>query len=278
MQAPINGYGDWKPAGRWTVVQVLVVVAVIVFLLQAISTAVGNPDMVGLLGLHGPGIRRGWWWQFVTYTFLHGDLLHLLMNLFMLVFFGREMESLLGRARFLVLYLLSGILAGIGWLLLGGFSGGVCIGASGAVFGVTGAFAALYPNRVINLLLFFVVPVTLTARTLALGVVVLSVLMMTTGGGGVAHSAHLAGVVYGWGYGWWLRRLGIGWSPFPPLQDSWRTTWHRMMQPADGPPPEADVNRVLEKIRTVGMGRLSRQDRRILERAGQYGVRREPGS
>lgn len=109
--------------------------------------------------LYGPAVLRdGEWYRLFTYQFLHGGMEHLLNNMLILYFMGNYMEKLMGRVKYAVLYFSSGILAGLGSIvyngyhLTGAFSTSemllaegypVCVGASGAVFGVIGAVVYL---------------------------------------------------------------------------------------------------------------------------------------
>ena len=92
--------------------------------------------LYGLLALSLAGIRQGHLWQPLTYMFLHGGFTHLLFNMFTLYFLGPETERAMGSKHFLAMYLLSGLLGGLGWLWLSPNPYAVCVGASGAIFGV----------------------------------------------------------------------------------------------------------------------------------------------
>lgn len=244
-----------------------------------------GPDdpVLNWFGLSRSGMQHLMIWQLVTYQFLHGNLLHLFGNMLGLFFFGRELEARFGARRFLMLYLGGGVLGGLGWLILSG-PVGVCIGASGAVFAVLGAFAALYPYRQITLLLFFVIPVTMSARTMALLFGGISLLMLRQDGSGVAHAAHLAGGIAGWIYGYrnggprWgrSRSHGFGWhGAMRGLRDGW-ARWRRMrihiVQEQDDPEAPVDwerIDQILVKIRARGIGSLTASERAALDRASR---------
>ena len=122
-----------------------------------------NHPLYSLLPLSMAGLRNGMFWQPLTYIFLHGGFLHLLFNMFTLYFLGPETERTMGSKHFLAMYLLSGILGGLGWIWLSPHPQALCVGASGYIFGVLAAFATLYPRRRLTMLIFFVFPVTLMA-------------------------------------------------------------------------------------------------------------------
>lgn len=189
-----------------------------------------------IFGLHWPLFSEGFFWQPVTYNFLHGSWLHLALNLFSLLFFGSAVEQLVGRGRFWTLFLASGIVGGLGWMLfdwlepllwarvqhwpgplwarlaqrwaehqsVGRF--GVCVGASAGVFGLIGAFAALCPRRELIMLLFFI-PVRMRARQVALLLMCVTLAELIGGRGQVAYAAHLFGGFAGYLLAHrWLRR------------------------------------------------------------------------
>lgn len=151
---------------------------------------------MALFGLSAEGLRSNFWWQLMTYMFLHGSVWHLLMNALMIVMFGPQLEERVGARRFLRIFLVCGICGGMGWLLLGElWSVNVCVGASGGVFGLIGAFCGMYPARMLALYGF----IDMRARTLALllaGALFLNVLLGS--GGSVADSAHLVGGIVGY--------------------------------------------------------------------------------
>lgn len=120
-------------------------------------------------------------WQPVTYMFLHVNVWAMLMNLLVLWMFGTEVESVLGEKRFLIYYLTCGISAGIAHMVLVQDSAMPMIGSSGCVFGVLIAFGALFPERVITLLLFFVLPVSIKAKYMVAVFIGLEFLMIMEG-------------------------------------------------------------------------------------------------
>lgn len=256
-----------------SVTKIVLMITVAVYLLQLVSGAFLPFDITSMMILNRDAVAHLQLWRFVTYIFLHGGLFHIFINMFMLVMFGREMEQVLGSRRFLSLYLISGILGGLGWLVISGNGGGNCLGASGAVLGILGAFAAIFPSRKITLLVFFVLPVTMTARTLVLGLGVISIFsMMGTEGGNIAHAAHLFGGVAGYLYGRKLRLVSGGWKrPERRVDSRWRRKNLRLV-PNDSfneAPSEGEVNNLLDKITDKGLGSLSKQERKTLENASE---------
>jgi membrane associated rhomboid family serine protease len=131
------------------VTKALLAANVLVFLAQIVqSGSITNPygELFQRGALYGPFVANGDWYRLVSCAFLHGGVLHIFFNMLMLWWFGRPLELLLGRGRFLAVYFVS-ILAGSAGALL--VSPEVpTIGASGAVFGILGAGLVLERSRI----------------------------------------------------------------------------------------------------------------------------------
>ncbi len=131
-------------------------------------------------------------WQLVTYMFLHADLSHIFFNMIALWIFGQSLEQLWGTQRFVIYYFLTGIGAGLVHLII---SGGLAIGASGAVFGILLGFGMMFPNRYI-ILLFPPIPIKAKYFVGIYGIIELYS-GVTRADSGVAHFAHLGGLLVG---------------------------------------------------------------------------------
>jgi membrane associated rhomboid family serine protease len=138
-------------------------------------------------------------WQLITYQFVHADFWHLFFNMvFGLWMFGMEVEHAWGPKKFLIYYLSCGVAAGISQLVLSPIfepALGPTVGASGAIYGVLIAFAAMFPDRYIYL--YFLIPVKVKYFVMIL--IVFGV-MSVGGQGNVANLAHLGGAVAGYLY------------------------------------------------------------------------------
>lgn len=134
----------------------------------------------------------------ITYQFLHGGLWHLGGNMLYLWIFGNNIEDALGPVRFIVFYLLGGVLAALSQVLSGPASMMPMVGASGAIAAVLGAYLALYPAaRVVVLIwFFFFVQFIRVPALIVLGVWFL-LQVLGAGGPGVAWMAHIGGFVAG---------------------------------------------------------------------------------
>jgi membrane associated rhomboid family serine protease len=219
------------------------------------------------LSLHG--IRQGAFWQPLTYMFLHGSFIHILFNMLTLYFLGPETERTMGSKHFLAMYLISGLLGGLGWLWLSAHPVAVCVGASGAIFGVMAAFATLFPRRQLTVLIMMIFPVTLPAWQLVAGLSLIQFLLLTGGAASnIAYAAHLAGAFAGFLY---IDQLFENTT----LRHLWARLRDYVAQrppaPRAAPPPPdpAEVDRILDKITAQGIQSLTRAERQILHRASR---------
>jgi membrane associated rhomboid family serine protease len=138
-------------------------------------------------------------WQLITYSFLHGGLTHLAFNMLALWMFGGELERVWGARRVAMAYFASVVSGAIAQLMVGGLfgaAGGPVVGASAGVFGILLAYALVFPNRTIVPL---IPPIPMPARVFVLLYAVLELVLGVTGTqAGVAHFAHLGGLLGGW--------------------------------------------------------------------------------
>ncbi len=240
-----------------------------------------------------PAVLHGQVWRIVTHMFAHAGFEHIFWNMFGLFMFGRVVEDVLGTRRFYVLYFLSGLVGLAGWVLFNFTQPAVLLGASGALFGVMAAAAVLHPTMVVYV--FFVLP--LQMRTFVLLYAGLSVAMELWGlGHGVAHLAHLGGMLGGYVY---VRRAmarpatGVDWlgplrrllrrrrgfrvhpgtdrpDPRPPASPFFVPDDHEAdddrMPPLDGD-PLTQIDPILDKIGKHGMASLTPRERAMLDRA-----------
>ena len=152
--------------------------------------------LVRPLALFPLGSGLFWPWQVLTYAFLHGDGFHLFFNMLGLWMFGSELERLWGAKRYL-LFLLAGVLAAAAAQLVVSAVMGwrdPTVGASGGLFALLLAYGLLFPNRVIMPLF---PPIPMKARTFVIVFGVLELVLGLGGARGVAHFAHLGGMVGG---------------------------------------------------------------------------------
>jgi len=189
------GPGPLTPAIK-VIIGVNVVAFFATLLEPAISLVLGlrPADVIGKLQV----------WQLVTYMFIHAGPTHLLLNMLALWMFGTELERMWGTKYFTKFYFVCGIGAGLFQVVLGllpfGFAAQFyypsVVGASGAIYGVLAAYALYFPSRPIVMFLVFPVP----ARYAVMIMGGLSLVFAMGGGGGVAHTAHLGGLLVGYLY------------------------------------------------------------------------------
>jgi len=254
------------------VVRTLLLINGAVYLLQVLTS--GHGLIEGRLALWPDQVfHHGAVWQLITYMFLHGSLLHLLFNLFTLWMFGSDVERGLGQKRFLGFYLITGVCAALFHLLFNAHSVHPVLGASGAIYGVLVAFALLYPEREITLLLFFILPVHLKAKYLAAIFMAISLIaglqsQITGADEGIAHLAHLGGGLAGW----LLLRGSAAVHSFL-FEYHKRRQWRRMgkqrQRERQLTAQRRQVDELLDKINQVGYANLTEQEKSVLKKAAE---------
>lgn len=186
---------------------VLVAINATVYLILQLLPFDGKEFVEKWFALSREGLVHGAVWQLLTYQFLHATLLHLVVNMLALWFVGQFMASELGLRKFLILYLLGGIIGGGLQLIFQGAEA-VLVGASAAVCSVLIGFCTLYPHQRITALIFFIIPLQLTAKTLGWGIVIISLILALIGWPpGIGNLAHLGGSTFGFFVTrFWMRR------------------------------------------------------------------------
>jgi len=179
----------------------LIALNVFVFLIEPAVRDASRGWFEARYSLAVSGLKAGYWWQLVTFQFLHGNWLHLGTNLVLLHSMGPVLETSLGRRRYLLLYMGSGALGGL--VQIGAafawpshFSHAV-VGASAGLCGLLGALGYIYADDVVRGLLFFVIPFRVKAKVMLLLAGVVSMVGTVLPFGRVAHFAHLGGLVGG---------------------------------------------------------------------------------
>jgi len=185
------------------VVKLLLIVNVVMFLLEL---SFGNQLIAALalwpwgfsssagVGFSQPQFQL---YQLVTYAFLHGGFMHLLLNMYALWLFGSRMENVWGSCDFTIYYLVCVVGAALVQLVVSSLSGGYypTVGASGGVFGLLLAFGMIFPREILMLVF---PPVALQARWFVMIYGAIELWAGVTGtAAGVAHFAHLGGMLFG---------------------------------------------------------------------------------
>ena len=215
-------------------------------------------------------------WGTVTYMFLHGGFWHLFMNMLVLFFFGPSLEARMGSTEFIRFYLVCG-LGGVALSFI--FAPSWIIGASAAVYGLMLAFAMTWPDAPIYIWGIFPVK----AKWLVTFLFVVSLFSAFGGaGGGIAHFAHLGGLLAGFVYlkggGRVAERLGE-WKKFArvdrlevtPRDEGGGEAEERKTRSWSREEDELldEVDRILDKISAHGMSSLTREEREVLDRVSR---------
>jgi len=258
------GYRRSRPSAPWSPTIALLIALGAIFILQTLLHLKGSVWLELNFALSLNGIRSGRLWELLTFQFLHGGILHIVLNGMTLYSFGRFLEIEFGRGRFLALYFISGTAGGIlqmiaTWLLRQPPDIPV-VGASAGIAGVLGAFMLSFPDM---RLILFPIPFKIRAWNILWVILPLSVIGTVFPFGGIAHAAHLGGLLAGGAFiRWtWRARQAIP----PPLFSQ--------------PPPVAkdeatredfissEVDPILDKIAKQGIHSLTERERKVLETA-----------
>lgn len=191
---------------------------IIINILVMIMTYLNETLMVEKFALFYPTSPFFHWWQPVTHMFMHSGFWHILFNMYTLYIFGSTLERVWGPKKFLIFYFVTGIGAaaihtGVEWIQMqswitqaaeGSQSALVSIhqlkmtpslGASGAIYGVLMGYALLYPD---SMMVLFFPPIPIKAKWMVLIFAAIELVTGVTGtGGGIAHFAHLGGLIFG---------------------------------------------------------------------------------
>ena len=193
----------------------LIIINVIVFL----ASLFNENFMIGTFALFYPTSQFFHWWQVVTHMFMHGGFWHIFFNMYTLLIFGCVVERIIGSKKFLLFYFICGLGAvalhlGVEYLQMQSYMQGAAlgnataiqnialikntptVGASGAIYGVLMGYAMLFPESRMTLLF---PPVTLSAKWMVAIFAAIELFTGVTGlSAGIAHFAHLGGMLIGW--------------------------------------------------------------------------------
>ena len=186
-----NNYGN-RFQQTTPVVLNLVIINALVFFIQMMFDGPGEEitSKIALIPFTWPEFKP---YQLGTHMFAHGSFFHLFFNMFALWMFGSMLERVWGPKRFFIFYFACGLAAGIAHLILQ--PNAPAVGASGAIMGLFGAFAYLFPN---TQLIIFPIPVPIKAKY-AVGLMAAFDLFggVSSAGSNIAHFAHLGGLAMG---------------------------------------------------------------------------------
>ncbi|MEE9523893.1 MAG: rhomboid family intramembrane serine protease [Thermodesulfovibrionales bacterium] len=246
-------------------VKYLILVNVGIFIIDLISGLLFKIKISSLLGLRPALFWSGAIWQPVTYIFLHAGIFHILINMLILWMFGTSLESTWGSHRFIKFFFICGIGAGILSAAVTPGDTVPTIGASGAIYGLLMAFGILFPNQLIYIWGIFPVK----AKYFVIGIGAIELLTaISTSQTGIAHFAHLGGMLFGLVY--------MKWDNWRQAIPYWRTQKrhqkHLKVVKARTEEKETlrkDVDLLLDKINKKGMNSLTADERQLFKDLSQ---------
>jgi membrane associated rhomboid family serine protease len=273
----------------------LIVILIAGFVIQSLLLFYGDFQVSEQLALSVDGLRHGKVWQLLTFQFLHSVPWpwHVLFNCLGLYFFGRPVEAIVGEKKFLLLYLLSGVVGGLMQVLttvvLPRHMDIPVVGASAGVCGMIAIFCSINPMQELTAWIYFF-PITIRARYFLIFLAAFSAFGTLVPLSNVAHAAHLGGILLGLAYVRFGRRISAdftdwipGWlrprpRPAVPGSRAKHSPWRRAKQE-----PQRDdlfiseqVDPILDKISAHGINSLTEKERKILEAARQQMGPRKP--
>ena len=257
--------------GLTPAVKYLIIINASIFLVQEMLQLRMNFAL--LFGLVPEKVWNGYIWQLVTYMFLHGGFIHILINMFVLWMFGGALERLWGSKEFLRYYFFTGIGAALCTVIINPGSPNPTIGASGAVYGLLLAYGITFPNSIIYL--YFLLPIKAKYFVIIFGVLEFFASvraisnMSNTDTDMVAHLAHLGGMVFGLFY---LKRFQmVRW-----FARQMKNLLHRQSDKRERKMSmeeervKAEVDILLDKINRIGYDNLTKQEKRRLDEASRF--------
>ena len=192
---------------------------IIINALVYLATSLNGDFMYKYFALFYPTSPFFHWWQPLTHMFMHGGFWHLFFNMYTLFIFGSVLERVWGTKKFLTFYFVTGLGAaavhtGVEWIQMSSWMTQVAengsmaaqasihalkmtptVGASGAIYGLLMGYAMLYPDSIMSLIF---PPVSMKAKWFVLIFAAIELFTGVTGtGGGIAHFAHLGGLIFG---------------------------------------------------------------------------------
>ena len=248
------GEFSYKPSIFTDSIKTLVSINFAIFLLQTLSNA--ENIFFPLFGL----VPKMVWselmiWQPLTYMFFHGDIWHVLINMFILWMFGSELERIWGKKNFLYFYFVTGIGSGLVTMIFGLKSMVPIVGASGAIYGVLLAYGLTYPNR--KVYLYGIIPIKSLWFVVGIGLVAfISSFNNVTQ---ISHLTHLSGMVIGY----FLLKKPIH------IKSLWFSTVKKILEYRIQKEEnkishqiklEQDLNSILDKINREGFSSLSKEE------------------
>ena len=253
-----RGQLSYKPSLFTDAIKTLISVNFAIFILQSISSSeimfFSNFGLVPKLVWSQLKI-----WQPFTYMFFHGDIWHVLINMFVLWMFGSELERVWGKKNFLRFYFITGIGSGLGTMLFGLQSTIPIVGASGAIYGVLLAYGVMFPNRTVYL--YGIIPIK--SIWFVIGIGVIAFFSSFNNFTNISHLTHLFGMIIGYVY---LKRpvhfRSLWFSIFKKVLEY--RIQNQEKEISHSVEIEKDLNSILDKINREGFKSLTQEEEKRL--------------
>ncbi len=202
-------------------------------------------------------------WQFVTYSFLHADVMHLLFNMLMLYLFSMLFFTFFNNKQFLKAYFLGGIAAGFFYFLVANIIGlqSYVVGASGAVMAVFFTVVGYKPDMRVNVIIT-TIPIYYIAL-LSLGLDLFQLFFDNAGG----HLAHIGGSIFGFCYGKYLGGFSVSSLKKPKVKTNLRTVHNKINQTKNNSADNSvqkQIDVILDKISKSGYDSLTKEEKEFL--------------
>ena len=248
------GQLSYKPSLFTDAIKTLISVNFAIFILQSISSSeiifFSNFGLVPKLVWSQLKI-----WQPFTYMFFHGDIWHVLINMFVLWMFGSELERVWGKKNFLRFYFITGVGSGLGTMLFGLQSTIPIVGASGAIYGVLLAYGVMFPNRTVYL--YGIIPIK--SIWFVIGIGVIAFFSSFNNFTNISHLTHLFGMIIGYLY---LKRpvhfRSLWFSVFKKVLEYRIQSQEKEI--SRSVEMERDLNSILDKINREGFKSLTLEE------------------
>ena len=252
------GQLSYKPSLFTDAIKTLISINFAIFILQSISSSeimfFSNFGLVPKLVWTQLKI-----WQPFTYMFFHGDIWHVLINMFVLWMFGSELERAWGKKNFLRFYFITGVGSGLGTMLFGLQSTIPIVGASGAIYGVLLAYGVMFPNRTVYL--YGIIPIK--SIWFVIGIGVIAFFSSFNNFTNISHLTHLFGMIIGYLY---LKRpihfRSLWFSVFKKVLEYRIQSQEKEI--SRSVEMERDLNSILDKINREGFKSLTQEEEKRL--------------
>ena len=248
------GQLSYKPSLFTDAIKTLISVNFAIFILQSISSSeiMFFPNFGLVPKLVWSQLKI---WQPFTYMFFHGDIWHVLINMFVLWMFGSELERVWGKKNFLRFYFITGVGSGLGTMLFGLQSTIPIVGASGAIYGVLLAYGLMFPNRTVYL--YGIIPIK--SIWFVIGIGVIAFFSSFNNFTNISHLTHLFGMIIGYLY---LKRpvhfRSLWFSVFKKvLEYRIQNQEEKISRSVE---IERDLNSILDKINREGFKSLTKEE------------------